>query len=1047
MKAASEPRLQSSGRALGDGHPHIGWSALRRSASARTPLQKPGRALTLIAVVAASLFGWAASARAATDTVTSTGDSGPGSLRAVIAAAGNGDTVVFDPSLDGQTIALTSGAIDIDKSLTIDGPGASQLTIDAGHSSQIFTVSSGDLSISGLTFADGAAPENGGALEQTGTGSLTVSDCMFTGNTAGGAGDSADESNLGHGGAIYVSYSSSGPTVISDSTFSANSAGGPGGMGFQSGLGSGGAVWDGNDGSLTVTDSTFTANTVGGNGDGGEQSGNGAGGAIQKAGGLSLSISDSEFTGNTGGGDGGSGDRSGRGVGGAIYVARPFGESPSLAVTDSTFSSNAAGGAGGDGRASGTGEGGAIEHFSEGSLTVSGTTFEGNSAGGPGGAGGTEFLIFGSGAGLGGAIFLSEFASSASVSDSVFTANTAGGDGGGGSLSGRGEGGAIKGDSGMGPLTVTDSTFTDNVAGGRAAGPSSGGAASGGALNIRAPLTIADSTFSGNAAAGQGGSGEGAFGFGGAISHFSNVSPLRISGSAFMGNTAGGNGGTGNGGAVSTSGAPPQPASISNSTFVGNVAGGGGGIGRGGAIEVKELDSMTLSSVTIDANAVGSGGSGAGINSATDAIATPATVTARATIISGNTGATNCDVPVTTSSYSLEGPSSGDTSCDFDLPSANPILGPLADNEGPTETQALTASSPAVDAVPVAKCPTKVDQRAKPRPDNGKSVCDVGAFELQDPPVAPEITSAGAATFQIDQAGIFSVTATGLPTPALSASGALPSGVGFTDNGDGTASLSGTPALGSGGSYPITIKASNGTLPDAEQSFTLTVQAPPTASIATPVDGATYTQDQLVGTSFTCAEGTGGPGIVSCIDQDGRPSETPLDTAATGRHTFTVTATSKDGLTTSASVAYAVVAPTTPKVPAPPRPRVLVSYRQEGGIGGPRPSLVVFKDRRARVTLGGCTAKFSLRPADWSRIQAALRGARLHAIAGNYPAPKGSADMITYVIKAYGEVVRIAPPQPEHKEVMRDLRPLLKVLNKLVSAGERRMPSSCKSSR
>jgi hypothetical protein len=476
----------------------------------------------------------------------------------------------------------------------------------------------------------------------------------------------------------------------------------------------------------------------------------------------------------------------------------------------------------------------------------------------------------------------------------------------------------------------------------------------------------------------------------------------------------------------------------------GNTAGGSGAAGFGGAIQLSGHSSATLASVTIDANSVGSGGAGAGIN---DADLGTAAVTAKATIVSGNTGATNCDALVASSSYSLEGPSSlSDTSCGFDLLSADPELGPLFNNGGPTKTQALPASSPAVDAVPVAKCPTKVDQRGEPRPDNGESFCDVGAFELQDPPVAPAITSAGAVTFQVGKAGSFTVTATGLPTPSLSEVGALPKGVGFTGKGDGTASLSGTPAVGAGGSYPITIKASNGTLPDAEQSFTLTVQAPPSASIATPVDKATYTQGQAVTTSFTCTEGPGGPGIASCVDQNGRPSGAPLDTIATGQHTFTVTATSKDGLTGRARVAYTVKASKAPKVPPSPRPRVLVSYRQTGGIGGPRPSLVVSKDRRARVTLGGCSAEFALRPAAWRRLRAALRGAHLHAIAGNYPAPKGSADVITYVIKAGGEVVRIAPPQPEHKEVMRALRPLLKVLNRTVSTGKRRMPSSCKSS-
>ena len=45
----------------------------------------------------------------------------------------------------------------------------------------------------------------------------------------------------------------------------------------------------------------------------------------------------------------------------------------------------------------------------------------------------------------------------------------------------------------------------------------------------------------------------------------------------------------------------------------------------------------------------------------------------------------------------------------------------------------------------------------------------------------------------------------------------------FTDNGNGTATLAGTPAAGTGGTYPFTITAANGVLPDATQSFTLTV--------------------------------------------------------------------------------------------------------------------------------------------------------------------------------------------------------------------------------
>jgi trimeric autotransporter adhesin len=136
------------------------------------------------------------------------------------------------------------------------------------------------------------------------------------------------------------------------------------------------------------------------------------------------------------------------------------------------------------------------------------------------------------------------------------------------------------------------------------------------------------------------------------------------------------------------------------------------------------------------------------------------------------------------------------------------------------------------------------------------------------------------------------------------------------------------------------------------------------------------------------------------------------------------------------------------KVRQRPRPHVLVSYRLEGGIGGPRPALVVYRDRGARVTLRGCTAKFELRLRAWRKLRAALRDAHLHAIAGNYPAPNGSADVITYVIMVGPDAVRIAPAsQPENEAVMRDLEPLLKVLGKMVSGGERRMPPSCRFSR
>ena len=94
------------------------------------------------------------------------------------------------------------------------------------------------------------------------------------------------------------------------------------------------------------------------------------------------------------------------------------------------------------------------------------------------------------------------------------------------------------------------------------------------------------------------------------------------------------------------------------------------------------------------------------------------------------------------------------------------------------------------------------------------------------PPIPPAIGSATSATFAVGTPGTFTVTATGKPRPVLSESGALPGGVTFTDRGDGTASLSGTPGRGAGGSYPLTVTAHNGGQPDATQSFTLTVTNP-----------------------------------------------------------------------------------------------------------------------------------------------------------------------------------------------------------------------------
>ncbi len=89
-------------------------------------------------------------------------------------------------------------------------------------------------------------------------------------------------------------------------------------------------------------------------------------------------------------------------------------------------------------------------------------------------------------------------------------------------------------------------------------------------------------------------------------------------------------------------------------------------------------------------------------------------------------------------------------------------------------------------------------------------------------------------------------------------------------------------------------------------TLTYSVAAVPTASISTPVDGATYALGQAVSSSFSCAEGAGGTGISACTDQGRQASGAAIDTSTTGQHTYTVTAISKDGLTGKASVTYTV---------------------------------------------------------------------------------------------------------------------------------------------
>jgi hypothetical protein len=133
-------------------------------------------------------------------------------------------------------------------------------------------------------------------------------------------------------------------------------------------------------------------------------------------------------------------------------------------------------------------------------------------------------------------------------------------------------------------------------------------------------------------------------------------------------------------------------------------------------------------------------------------------------------------------------------------------------------------------------------------------------------PQPPAITSTNATTFTLGAAGTFTVTTTGFPdvTTITRGGAALPSGVGYTDNGNGTATLAGTPSSGTAGTYAFIFTASNGFPPDAVQNpFTLTVVCPvvtisgaiPPLTVGVAMAPAAFTLPGGIGTITWSASG------------------------------------------------------------------------------------------------------------------------------------------------------------------------------------------------
>ncbi|MEA2731009.1 MAG: hypothetical protein QOF70_5484, partial [Acetobacteraceae bacterium] len=127
---------------------------------------------TLLFNVGAPVPATAASGPAATTTLTCTtdpvvttnADSGSGSLRQALIDACSGSIITFDMSQVVSPIILTSGVLGSTQDVTISGPGASQLTITANDTSDIFQATAASpivVSISGLTLSHGKSGRGG----------------------------------------------------------------------------------------------------------------------------------------------------------------------------------------------------------------------------------------------------------------------------------------------------------------------------------------------------------------------------------------------------------------------------------------------------------------------------------------------------------------------------------------------------------------------------------------------------------------------------------------------------------------------------------------------------------------------------------------------------------------------------------------------------------------------------------------------------------------------------------------------------------------------
>lgn len=369
--------------------------------------------------------------------------------------------------------------------------------------------------------------------------------------------------------------------------------------------------------------------------------------------------------------------------------------------------------------------GGAI--YSDGALTLNADVFTANG---------------GSGLTYGGAVFVDQDATLLKVNASTFFDNDTALGGGGGAISLDPES-----HPGTASQSVTDSDFFDN---------GNQDFSDGGAIELNAgTLTISRSTFLGNTGYGGGAVSEGwdtnqggppapilhviestlsqnHGDIGGAVAvEFGSISVSR---STIASNVADINGGT-SGGGIWIFNAPTV--SLINSTVAGNTAPEGAGL-----FYEHPGPTQTLLNDTIAENSGGGGGGIAGIGNLNPSS------TFRNTLLAFNGAGGDCDAPVSASEdlgHNLDNDSScfGSSGGQGDVLGKNPVLFPLGYHGGPTQTIPLRPGSPGLDAGSAKNTCPKTDQRGMPRPDRGETVCDIGAFEFQDPLLTVALTGSG----------------------------------------------------------------------------------------------------------------------------------------------------------------------------------------------------------------------------------------------------------------------------------------------------------------